>query len=453
MSELAPSIAIVGSGPAGCYTAQMLRKRWASAQIVVFDRLPVPYGLLRYGVSPDHQGTKAVSRQFERLFSEGGVHFIGNIEVGKHVSVHQLQDVFDVVVIAAGLGADRPLPGLAGPGVYGAGQVMRWFNSHPDEQTFVPHFGSTTAIIGNGNVAVDVLRLLAKHPDSFSGSDLDPRLIENQPSRIHVIGRSPASAAKFDSVMIRELAEINDAVFDVDALDSTGHEDKRAQAKIEALLDLTAVPASTSPRVRVSFHFGWTPKSIEPTSGGRVLKLVGSGSQGTKLIETDSVVTAVGFGYGLPHEIDRTRLESDASDLECGLLDSGLYCAGWFRRGPTGGIPTNRMDAKMVCARIVADVDSGAIAPTKSGLGVLADYLHPDAVDYQGWRRIDTLEASLTEHGRCRTKVRDIATMLDIARSCTQSAPPRDASGNRISTSLNTRRRDEGTDSVRDRKR
>ncbi|OUS91314.1 FAD-dependent oxidoreductase [Rhodococcus sp. NCIMB 12038] len=418
IGELEPSIAIVGSGPAGCYTAQMLRKRWAAAQIVVFERLPVPYGLLRYGVSPDHQGTKAVARQFDRLFTDGGVHFVGNVEVGKHLSIEQLQDAFDVVVVAAGLGADRPLPGVDGDGVYGAGQIMRWFNSHPDELFFAPHFGETTTIVGNGNVAVDVLRLLAKHRDSFAGSDLDPRRVEKQPSRIHVVGRSAASAAKFDSVMIRELADIDDAVFDVDAVDEFGHEDKKVRAKIEALLDLTGRTAPPSPRVHVSFHFGWTPESIESTPAGRLLRLVDTESQQTeRVIETDSIVTAVGFGHGLRHEVDRTRLESDVSDLDSGLLDSGLYCSGWFRRGPTGGIPANRLDAKMVCARIVEDVERGTIIPAKAGLSALGADLHPDTVDFDGWRRIDAVEASRTAHGRCRTKVSDFVTMLDLART------------------------------------
>lgn len=421
IGELEPSIAIVGSGPAGCYTAQTLRKRWAAAQIVVFERLPVPYGLLRYGVSPDHQGTKAVARQFDRLFTDGGVHLIGNVEVGKHVSIDQLQDAFDIVVVAAGLGADRPLPGVDGDGVYGAGQIMRWFNSHPDEHSFTPHFGATTTIIGNGNVAVDVLRLLAKHRDSFTGSDLDPQRIDQQPSRIHVVGRSSASAAKFDSVMIRELADIDDAVFDVDAVDDTGHADRKINAKIEALLDLTtgrAVPPTS--RVHVSFHFGWTPESIGSNPTGRTLSLVDTASrQASKVIETDSVVTAVGFGHGLRHEIDRTHLESNLSDLDSGLLDSGLYCSGWFRRGPTGGIPANRLDAKTVCARIVSDVETGAITPEKIGLPALAADLHPDTVDFTGWRRIDATEVTRPAHGRCRTKVSDIATMLDLARTCT----------------------------------
>lgn len=413
-----PTVAIVGSGPAGCYTAQMLRKRWPDAPITVFDRLPVPYGLLRYGVSPDHQGTKKLTRQFDRMFTTGGVNFVGNIEIGRSLSVDQLRAAFDVVVLATGLSADRQLPGVAGRGVHGAGQVMRWFNAHPDELFYKPSFGNTTTIVGTGNVGMDVVRLLAKHPDSFGGSDLDPTLLHDRPTRIHVVGRSSAAESKFDAVMVRELSAIEDAVFDADALVGLDHEDERKRARVRALADLVTCSRVSEPRVRVSFHFGWIPVADRRDGAFRPLVLTDTTSKGrTRTLLTDSLVTAVGFGSGLPHEIDRAVYESARSDIEVGVLDDGLYCVGWFRRGSTGGIPDNRQDAKLVAGRIVSDVESARVKGSKAGIAGLAGELPIDAVDFEAWTRIDAVESTRQQYGRCRTKIPDRATMLAVARS------------------------------------
>ena len=162
-----PTVVVVGSGPSGCYTAQFLRKQWPAADITVLDRLPVPFGLVRYGVAPDHQGTKAVDRQFDRLFTRDGVRFVGNVEVGGPVTVDQLRAAFDVVVLATGVSGDRPLgvPGAELAGVHGAGRLTRLLNDHPDEQHPVAPLGPRVVVVGNGNVALDVVRLLAKDHD------------------------------------------------------------------------------------------------------------------------------------------------------------------------------------------------------------------------------------------------------------------------------------------------
>ena len=169
-----PHIAIVGAGPSGLFAAQNLRRLVANAVIDVFDRLPVPFGLIRYGVAADHQGVKAVARQFERLFEREGVRFFGNVHIGRDITVEELTEFHDVVLLAAGLAGDRRL-GIEGellPGVLSAGRLTRWLNSHPDEAAFRPKLGTHVVIIGNGNVALDIARLLLKTPQELSGSDL-----------------------------------------------------------------------------------------------------------------------------------------------------------------------------------------------------------------------------------------------------------------------------------------
>ncbi|WP_165839645.1 FAD-dependent oxidoreductase [Rhodococcus sp. Eu-32] len=416
-APFAPHIAVVGSGPSGCYTAQMLKKKWNDAQITVFDRLPVPFGLLRYGVSPDHQSTKSISRQFSRMFESGSVAFVGNVQVGKDISVGRLREAFDIVVLATGLGADRALPGIAGGEVYGAGRVMRWFNAHPDELLFEPKFGRTTAIIGSGNVAIDVVRLLSKHSVAFTGSDLDPSRLDKRPNEIVVVGRSDGGSARFDSAMIRELGKLDDVAFHVELPDHPREQNPLAVAKLEALRELCDEGRHVhNPRVRVKFRFGWIPLEAGNDSEGMFLRIADSETGNkTDLLRVDSVVTAVGFRGGLEHEIDRAIYESDRSNLAAGVLDDGLYCVGWFRRGPIGGIPDNRADAKLVTEQIVSDSERSSLVADKPGFESLAHNLHSSIVDFDGWVRIDRFESETTTRDRCRTKVPDVATMLDIA--------------------------------------
>jgi ferredoxin--NADP+ reductase len=387
-----PRIAIVGSGPSGCYTAQFLRKRWADAEIVVFDRLDTPYGLIRYGVAPDHLGTKGIAKQFDRLFARDRVRFAGGVEVGRDVTIDELRADFDAVVLATGLWADRTIDGfhdasgsVTHAGVYGSGTLTRMINGFPARRSDEIRIGRRTVIVGNGNVAVDLVRLLLVSRASLAELGVPEDAIDALQSgpveRIHVVGRSGATAAKFDTAMIRELGKLPDVRFRCDddlpatgasagagagaGVDASAGVDVStgAEAKVAALAGLISDSPTIAAR-EVQFHFGWTPDHLEGDhleGDERVERAVfrpTSGEPGELTLETDSVCTAVGFTAFADDVLLRSTLESEATDLGRGVLAEGVYCVGWLRRGPVGTIPANRVDARTVADAIIADVES-----------------------------------------------------------------------------------------------
>ncbi len=402
------SIAIVGSGPSGCYVAHFLRKRWPTSEIVIFDRLDLPYGLVRYGVAPDHTGTKAVARQFDRLFEQSGVRFVGGTEIGRHITVDQLREAFDVTVLATGLSADRALEipgatsnaprattlpagadvtGAALAGIYGSGRVTRLINGHPDESANGVVFGSRIAIVGQGNVAVDLLRMFLMSPEELRGhgvADEVVNAIAAGPVRhIDIVGRSSLSRAQFDPAMIRELARIPNVRFLADPSElHDADTEPRDSAKCDALLNLLAAAsavdgaqntdaAAGSDRT-VQFHFGWVPERIEGDDTVEALIFRSAdGIQSSLRLAVDSVLTAIGFFEAEDAPVRRQAHESHDSDLDIGRLGPGLFCVGWLRRGPQGTIPANRTDAKMVADVIGAAADAGEFFPGKPGFSGL----------------------------------------------------------------------------------
>ncbi|BAN50688.1 FAD-dependent oxidoreductase [Metapseudomonas resinovorans] len=419
-----PTVAIVGTGPSGCYVAQALRKEWPEAEIVMLDRLPVPYGLVRYGVAPDHPGTKAVTRQFERLFEREGIRFVGNLEIGKDLSLDELRRACDIVVLATGLYGDRPLgiPGDDLERVYGAGRMTRLFNDHPDEVDFVPRLGRRTVIVGNGNVAIDLLRLLAKSHDEFEGSDLSDEslthLLSAPLDSIDIVGRSPAALAKFDTVMVKELAKLANVRFEIGAGSALAQAaNPQEQAKVEAILALREVGGPPTPgQTQVTFHFGWVPEAIHGEQRVEGISFVGAADARQRIrLDADSVITAIGFQEHADSILSRGALSGAATDIDSGVLASGLYCAGWFRRGPSGTIPENRADSKRVADTIVQAVAEGALALGKPGFSAFADTVKTRLVSYQGWKRIDEAELRSAPDGRVRRKVRNRSDMLSIA--------------------------------------
>ncbi|HHJ4328279.1 TPA: FAD-dependent oxidoreductase [Klebsiella pneumoniae] len=413
----APSIAIVGSGPSGCYVAQALRKAWANASISLFERLPVPYGLARYGVAADHPGTKAVIHQFARLFERDNIRFCGNLEIGRDITLDQLRAHFDIVVLALGLSGDNLLgvPGGQLPGILGAGRLTRLLNDHPDETDAPPSLGERIAIIGNGNVAIDLIRLLGKTTDEFAGSDLSPHSLawlQAQPvRRIDVIGRSPAAQAKCDTVMLRELGKLANAHFTLADGAVLGEPRQPAeQARLDAILALLERNRPATVGVHVCLHFGRIP--VEVIGQDKVDGLFIAAPQGgaEQLLPINSLITAIGFNEHTRQPLKRDALSADA-DLDTGRLDRGLYCAGWLRRGPRGTIPENRADARLVADAIISAVNSGELEVEKPG----ALALPAQTLSYQDWLQIDHLEQQQAGPQRTRQKLRTRTEMLSAA--------------------------------------
>ncbi|MEC4768986.1 cytochrome P450 [Halomonas sp. CUBES01] len=413
-SEATPHVAIVGAGPAGCFTAKEIQRRMPGAHIDLFDRLPVPYGLLRYGVAGDHQGTKAVARQFDRLFDSPKVRFIGNTTIGQHVTVDDLRASYDAVVLASGVHADRRLeiPGDALARVYGAGCITRRLNGHPDE-TETPRLGRHVAIIGQGNVAIDVLRLLSIRAADLEGSDIDDAVhgaLTREIDTLHIIGRSSAQQARFDPVMIRELSRFSGIEHRLHGVNPDSAPEGK-DARLDALRTLPGVgrvEVEEAPRMTVEWWFEAVPERIDGQT--RVEGVVLYHHEETVALAVDAVITAIGFVPDPADAISSALSELPAAS-ETGRVEAGLYLAGWRRRGARGTIPDQRTDARALAGVIGADIAAGEVRCQRDGL-----VPHSGATDIDGWRRIDHLERMQPPLGRVRTKLATLEALLAAAR-------------------------------------
>jgi ferredoxin--NADP+ reductase len=388
-------VAIVGAGPSGFYAADGLLRARPDLHIDIIDRLPTPYGLVRAGVAPDHQGTKAVVRQFERLLAQPDVRFAGNIEVGRDLTWEQLLTGYDAIIVAIGMVIDSKL-GIQGeelPHVWGSWRFVAWLNGHPDFREG-PDLSKvrSVAVIGNGNVALDVARLLAKSADEMTKSDIVPEAgaaIAAAPlTDIYVIGRRGPEHASFTSNELAEMGRLARAVAvtDPQALgvappgsDPTP-ERLRKSKNLEILKGFGGHKAGEKP-VTVHFLFNAAPLAIRP---GEVELTTGT-------LKADLVVTCIGYrGEDFPKGED-------------------VFAVGWARRGPSGTIPTNRAESHAVAHEVLAWLKE---RDPKSGPDVL-----PVAVDAAGWHRIDKHEvAAGASRGRPRVKLTDWQALLDVAQ-------------------------------------
>lgn len=396
-------ICVVGSGPAGCFMADALIRKLPQARIDVVDRLPSPFGLVRGGVAPDHQGTKAITRQFERLFQRPEIRFLGNVTVERDVGLGELREMYDAVVLAIGAPCDRRLgiPGETLPGVYGSGAFVGWYNGHPDHAGLTPLLDrGGVAVIGNGNVALDVARVLAKTPAEMAASDLPEhagRVLEAAPlTDIWVIGRRGAADASFSPAELSELGRLARATPVVAAADVAEGEGK----VLEILRGYVGLPAEP---VRIRFLFHAAPVAVLGDSRVEGLRLtVGDISVGT-------VVTAI--GYETP-AFAGLAMAGPAVANDDGRVAPGLYVTGWCRRGPKGTIPTNRADAIAVAERISAEV-----APAERGGAALDALLAARGVvpvSFADWQAIAAAETASAAPGRPRRKFVSAAAMLAV---------------------------------------
>ncbi len=389
-------VAIVGAGPSGFYAADGLLRANPDLHIDVIDRLPTPFGLVRAGVAPDHQGTKAVVRQFDRLLAQPDLRFAGNVEIGRDLSWDELGAAYDAVIVATGRVIDRKLgvPGEDLPQVWGSWRLVGWLNGHPDFRQG-PDLSRVerVAIVGNGNVALDVARVLAKSADEMARSDIVPEAgeaIAAAPIKdIYVIGRRGPENASFTNNELAEMGRLARAVAVTDAngLDavppaSDPTPEKLRKAKNLQILKGFAANQPGSKPVTVHFLFNAAPVAFAP---GEVALTTGA-------LAADLVVTCIGYdGEAYPERED-------------------FFAVGWARRGPTGTIPTNRAESHAVAKQVMAWL---AERDPKSGPDIL-----PVAVDAAGWHRIDRHEiAAGAAIGRPRVKLTDWQALLAVAQA------------------------------------
>ncbi|MBB6124187.1 FAD-dependent oxidoreductase [Sphingobium subterraneum] len=424
-------IAIIGSGPAGYYTAEACRNIFGDgARIDVIDRLPVPFGLIRTGVAPDHQSIKAVSRRYEAVALTDTVRFMGNVSVGEDVSIAELQQFYDAVVIATGAPHDRPLgiPGADLPGVVGSAAFVGWYNGHPDYAHLDPPLdGQGAVVIGNGNVALDVARILAKTPEEFHGSDIVAHardmLERSQIRTIALLGRRGPHQIAMTPKELAELGRLERAAPRVDPADLP---DEGADALLEPgvrksvtlLREFAANPVDRP--VTVAFDFFAMPVAVE--GNGRVERVIvertqvdeAGRSQGTGeryAIEASLVVSCIGYQTppieGVPYEQERGRFASDE-----GRILPGLYCVGWARRGPTGTIGTNKPDGAMIADKIAEDIGEGSGKAGREALEALIEQRGTRIVTFQDWQNIDAAEIARARPGAPREKFVHVGDMV-----------------------------------------
>ncbi|MEQ7873748.1 FAD-dependent oxidoreductase [Sphingomonas sp. ASV193] len=416
--------AIVGSGPAGFYTAEALAKAYgAGAAIDLIDKLPVPYGLIRFGVAPDHQSIKAVSRRYEQVAESEGVRFIGNVAVGEAVSVDQLLGLYDAVVLATGAPHDRAL-GIAGenlPGVVGSAAFVGWYNGHPDFADLDPPLdGEAAVVIGNGNVALDVARILSKTRDEFAGADIVNHAIDaldhSRLRTITLLGRRGPHQIAMTPKELGELGHLAAASPEVDPGDLP---DEGADAALEpgmrksvAHLRGFVAPDAARPK-RIVFDFFARPVRIEGEGRAeRVIvertRLDGARAVGTGeeyAVPARLVVSCIGYAAppigGVPYDQTGGRYANEE-----GRIADRLFAVGWARRGPSGTIGTNRPDGQEVAAQIAAAMPEGSDGGKAGheGLAALlgARGVHPTSFD--DWRTIEAAEVAAARAGAPREK-------------------------------------------------
>ncbi|MEN9717626.1 MAG: hypothetical protein RIQ99_504 [Pseudomonadota bacterium] len=431
-------IAIIGSGPAGYYTAEAAQKHWGDdVRVDIFDMLPVPYGLIRTGVAPDHQSIKGVARRYEATALSDNVRFVGNVMIGTDVTIPELQNLYDAVVLATGAPHDRKmdLPGEDLPNVFGSAAFVGWYNGHPAFANLDPDLsGDTAVVIGMGNVALDVTRILSKTREEFAGSDIVAHALDllqaSKLRRIVILGRRGPHQIMMTPKELGELSHLSRAAPRVDPHDLPDPGDDALlepglRKSVTHLRSFAAIPAShyADTPIEIEFDFFASPRAI--LGQGKVTgvevertrvehgRAVGTGE--TYTIPASLVVCCIGYQTsrirGVPFDERAGRFANDE-----GRILPGLYCVGWARRGPSGTIGTNRPDGFAVIERIAEDYAAGALGDGgksgRPGFDALAAQRGLDVVTFRDWKKIEAAEEGRARDGSPREKFVDVAEMI-----------------------------------------
>ncbi|OKL49677.1 pyridine nucleotide-disulfide oxidoreductase [Boudabousia liubingyangii] len=434
MSARPLHVAVIGAGPAGIYAADILSKSELDVRIDLFERLPAPYGLVRYGVAPDHPRIKQIITALYRILQRGDIQLIANVEVGKDITVPELQERYDAIILATGSDRDAPLniPGVDLPQSFGAADFVAWYDGHPDYPRTWPLEAKEIAVLGVGNVALDVARVLAKHPEDILTTEVPANVYEglkhSPVTDVHVFGRRGPAQVKFTPLELRELGEVPDV--DVIVYEEDFDYDEGSQAAIKAsnqtkmvvktLTNYAMVPPEehTASR-RIHIHMFHSPAEILADENGNVralkterTELDGTGNvKGTgEFVETpvQAVYRAIGYFSspveGLPFDNKRGVIPSVFGRVtdEKGNVMNGLYATGWVRRGPVGLIGSTKSDAAETISKLVEDAQAGRLAATTDQVGHQAtlDLLDSRGTKYttwHGWELLDAYERKLGE--------------------------------------------------------
>ena len=427
------SVAIIGSGPAGFYAADALLNTDLDVEVDILERLPTPFGLVRGGVAPDHQPTKGVSKKFEKIGADTRVRFFGNVNVGKDISIDDLRAMYDAVILAVGAPADRKLtiPGADKDGVFGSAAFVGWYNGHPDFADIDPNLKINTAvIIGNGNVALDVARILVRSAAGRARTDIPgyarAPLDASPITDVYILGRRGPAQAKFTNVELRELLGLTECVplVDPDDLaqpipdDLQGRDRRLAEKNIETFQAFAEMDSAAAPK-RLHFRFFTSPLEILGDTHVQGIKVERTRLEDRRAVGTGDVddipcglvVSAIGYRAdpipGLPFDDKRGVIPNDK-----GRIDKGVYAVGWIMRGPSGVISSSRPDGTDVAQHIAADFQDGGSKPGRSALDKVLAERGVRVVSFADWKRIDEGEAGRASAPAPRQKFTDVDDMI-----------------------------------------
>ncbi|MDQ2700210.1 MAG: FAD-dependent oxidoreductase [Actinomycetota bacterium] len=458
-------VAIIGAGPSGFYAAdQILKDPETHAQVDVFDRLPTPYGLVRGGVAPDHPKIKSVTRVYERTAAKEGFRFFGNVEVGRDLHVSDFENHYHAIMYTFGAEADRELgiPGEDLPGSYAATAFVGWYNAHPDyaDRDFHLDRAKRAVVIGNGNVAMDVARMLALDDAELRKTDIADHAIDvldaSSIEEIIVLGRRGPAQAAYTNPEVKELGELEEADVIVDpeeieldpasaAYLESEDADKTTKVNVDIVREFAAKQPEGKPK-RVVLRFLTSP--IEIRGGDKVESIVIARNElvddegalrardtgEREELECDLVLRSVGYTgipiHGVPFDEKRgTILNQNGRVLEehGGNHRIGHYTAGWIKRGPSGVIGTNKKDAQETVTHLLEDVGNASLLnpadPDPNSIEALLQERGANYVSFSGWEKIDAEEVGRGEpHGRPRVKFVNVEEMLEHARQAEAEA-------------------------------
>lgn len=431
-------IAIIGSGPAGYYTAEAAQKHWGDdVRVDIFDMLPVPYGLIRFGVAPDHQSIKGVSRRYEKTALNENVRFVGNVKVGSDITIPELQGLYDAVILATGAPNDRELgiPGEDLANVFGSAAFVGWYNGHPQFAALDPDLKvKHAAVIGMGNVALDVARILAKTEEEFAGSDIVAHALKNllgsDIQTVTIVGRRGPHQIMMTPKELGELGSLERASPRVDREDLPDEAEDAIlepglRKSVAHLRSFAAIPEDQHAEKPIEIHFDMFASPVEFVGDGKVSavrvertrveagRAVSTGEQYD--IPAQLVISCIGYRTSpipdVPFDERAGRFANDE-----GRILPGLYCVGWARRGPSGTIGTNRPDGYSVVEKIAEDMESGSLGRKgkkgREGFDALANERGLDIVTFRDWKKIEEAEEKAAREGAPREKFVDIEAMI-----------------------------------------